>query len=138
MRHRWIISSLLGIGLAVLIVALLFAGPREPEHNGKPLSYWVESYNKLVNDPLRPAVSMRAVTALSYCGKQGLLALVPFLTNSVLSTNAHVWAAVQLSGGVAQWPVDLPAVPLLVSTIKQTRPARGKGRPCSRLEPHRR
>lgn len=218
MRGRWIIGSLIGLGVAALVTALIFRDPPEPRYQGKPLSYWVDSFNgnlpglsgpnsryqsqvpriseavramdtnaipflikwmqyrpsrlmvrtralilkapasvqltwfgrsvlemraeyradaaaecfqfvrkdaaviaipmlvELVNDPLRPAISMRAVTALSYCGREGLLSLVPFLTNSVLSTNASAC----MPPGLRQF--RLPDVPLLASLIKQHDP----------------
>jgi hypothetical protein len=77
---------------------------------------------KLVNDPMRPAVSMRAVAALSYSGKDGMLALVPYLTNSVLATCARSLAVAQMTGFMVPGTNDLSVVPLLVSLIKQHDP----------------
>ena len=77
---------------------------------------------ELMNDPRRPAIAVRAVHALSAIGQEGLLPLLTCVTNRALPVTTRQLAAVRASTMMDFGANAAPALPLLISFLRDNEP----------------
>jgi len=76
--RRRILLAVLGLAFAVVLVAVLWPGQKEPEYQGKKLSEWLLTYvNPVALDPVRQD---QALNAVRHIGTNGLPFLVKWIS----------------------------------------------------------
>jgi HEAT repeat protein len=62
MKHRWPYAVLSVVGMAAIVVVLAWVfRPREPVHQGKPLSYWVDRFGNDIESHTECQAAFRAI-----------------------------------------------------------------------------
>lgn len=80
-RSRWVLMGIVVVGLVALGITLI--ADREPEYQGKPLSYWLE---KLPLDPPHDPPGIEAQLAVRAIGTNAL----PYLLRAITSQDSQV------------------------------------------------